>query len=96
MTIGLAKVAYIAVIGVVAAQISTSGTVLLTQDPRFFMALGVFAPAVSFAVVTAGGIAAAMSFRNQSIGAISTVAGIATGSITTIMYSFARYADKRR
>ena len=96
MTIGLAKVAYIAVVGVVAAQISTSGTVLLTQDARFFMALGAFAPAVSFAVVTAGGIAAAMSFRNQSIGAISTVAGIATGSITTIMYSFARYADKRR
>ncbi len=97
LSIGLAKLAYIALIGIVAVQISTeTSTVILSQDQRFFMALGVFAPGVSFAVVTSGAIAAATSFRNQSIGAISTGVGIASGSIATVIYSISRYADKKR
>ncbi len=97
LSIGLAKLAYIALIGIVAVQISTqTSTVILSQDQRFFMALGIFAPGVSFAVVTSGAIAAATSFRNQSIGAISTGVGIASGSIATIVYSISRYADKKR
>ncbi len=96
LTIGLAKLAYVALIGVVAVQLSQEGIVFLSQDDRFLMALGVFAPGVSFAVVTAGGIAAAASFRSQSVGAANAVAGIATGSIATVMYSMSRYADKKR
>ena len=96
LTIGLAKLAYVALIGVVAVQLSDVGTVIMAQDDRFLMALGAFAPGVSLAVVTAGGIAAASSFRGQSVGAINTAAGIATGSIATVMYSMSRYADKKR
>ena len=96
LTIGLAKLAYVALIGVVAVQISTSSTVILSQDQRFFMALGAFAPGVSFAVVTAGGIAAAMSFRSQSVGAASVASSALTGSIVSVAYTFSRYADRRR
>ena len=96
LTIGLAKLAYVALIGVVAVQISTSSTVILSQDQRFFMALGAFAPGVSFAVVTAGGIAAVMSFRSQSVGMASVASSVLTGSFVSIAYSFSRYADRRR
>ncbi|MDJ0647138.1 MAG: hypothetical protein QNJ60_00390 [Xenococcaceae cyanobacterium MO_188.B19] len=96
LTIGLAKLAYVALVGVVAVQLSQVGTVIMAQDDRFLMALGAFAPGVSFAVVTAGGIAAASSFRSQSVGMINTAAGIATGSIATVIYSMSRYADKKR
>ena len=96
LTIGLAKLAYVALIGVVAVQLSQAGTVMLPQDDRFLLALGAFAPGVSLAVVTAGGIAAASSFRSQSVGMINTAAGIATGSIATVIYSMSRYADKKR
>ncbi len=96
LTIGIAKLAYVAIIGVVAVQISTSSTVILTQDQRFFMALGAFGPGVSLAVATVGGIGAAMSFRNQSVGAASVASSVLTGSIVSVAYSFSRYADKRR
>ena len=96
LTIGIAKFAYVALVGVVAVQISTSSIVILTQDQRFFMALGAFAPGVSFAFAAAGGIAAAMSFRSQSVGAIATVSSVATGSLISVAYTFSRYADKRR
>lgn len=98
LTIGLARFAYIALLGVVAVQVSTTpqDVVLLSQDGRFFMALGVFAPGISMAVVVSGAIAAASSYRSQAVGAASTVAGIATGSIATLAYSLSRYADKKR
>lgn len=96
LTIGLAKFAYVALMGVVAVQISETSTIILSQDQRFFMALGAFAPGVSLAVVTAGGIAAASSFRSQSVGAASVASGVLTGSIVSAAYSFSRYADRRR
>ena len=96
LTIGLARFAYVALIGVVAIQISTSSTVILSQDQRFFMALGAFAPGVSFAVVVTGGIAAASSFRSQAVGTASVVSSALTGSMVTVAYSFSRYADRRR
>ena len=96
LTIGLARFAYVALLGVVAIQISTSSTVILTQDQRFFMALGAFAPGVSLAVVVAGGKAAAASFRSQAVGTASVVSSALTGSMVTVAYSFSRYADRRR
>ncbi len=96
LTIGLARFAYVALIGVVAIQISTSSTVILSQDQRFFMALGAFAPGVSFAVVVTGGIAAASSFRSQAVGTASVVSSALTGSMVTVAYSFSRYVDRRR
>ena len=95
MTIGLAKVAYIIVIGVVAAQLSDQ-TTLLSSDMRFPMALGLFAPGVSFAVVTGGGIAAALSFRGQSIAVTGAAASVVSGTVASIGYSLFRYSDKHR
>lgn len=96
LTIGLAKLAYVFVIGVVAIQLTEAQSLILSSDGRFFGALGLFAPGVSFAIVTVGGIAAASSFRGQSVGAISTIAGVAIGSVATIAYSLSRYSDRRR
>jgi len=95
LTIGMAKLAYVIVIGVVAAQLS-SQTTYLASDIRFPMALGLFAPGVSLAVVTSGGIAAAMSFRSQSVAVVSAGASVITSAVATIGYSVARYSDKRR
>lgn len=95
LTIGLAKLAYVIVIGIVAVQLSDQAT-LFGSDLRFPMALGLFGPGVSFAVVTGGGIAAAMSFRSQSVGAAGAVAGVVTSAVATIGYSLSRNSDKRR
>ncbi|MEL6987511.1 MAG: hypothetical protein AAGK97_06735, partial [Bacteroidota bacterium] len=94
LTIGLAKLAYMVVIGIVAIQISMTGTGI--ADDTFFWTLGVFAPAVSFAFVTAGGLAAASSYKSQSVGTIAAVGGLASSGAATIAYSMARSADKRR
>lgn len=94
-TIGLAKIAYIAVIAIVAAQLSTQNT-LLASDMRFPMALGLFAPGVSLAVVTAGGIAAASSFRSQSIATAGAAASVVTSFVSVVSYTALRQADKRR
>ncbi len=94
LTIGLAKVAYLILIGIVAIQLSQ--TSLLAEDLRFPMALGLFAPGVSLAVVTAGGLAAASSFRSQSVGLATTAASVATSAIGSIGFSMIRYSDKRR
>lgn len=95
LTIGLAKLAYVIVIGVVAVQLSDQ-TSLLGSDMRFPMALGLFAPGVSFAVVTGGGIAAAMSFRSQSITTVGAVANVMSGAFASLGYSLSRLSDKRR
>jgi hypothetical protein len=95
LTIGLAKLAYTVIIGVVAAQLS-DGSVLLTADKRFAMTLGAFAPGVSLAIVTGGGLAAAMSYRNQSVAVVGAATGAISSAISTIGYSVSRYADKRR
>jgi hypothetical protein len=95
LTIGMAKLAYVFVLGVVAAQLS-SQTTLLASDLRFPMALGIFAPAVSLAVVTGGGLAAAMSFRSQSTAVVGAAAGVVTSAVATVGYSMTRYADRRR
>lgn len=95
LTIGMAKFAYTAIIGVVAAQLS-EGSVLLTADKRFAMTLGAFAPGLSLAIVTVGGLAAAMSYRNQSVAVVGASAGAISSAISTAGYSIARYADKRR
>ncbi len=94
-TIGLAKLAYVIVIGIVAVRLSDQ-TTLFGSDLRFPMALGLFGPGVSFAVVTGGGIAAAMSFRSQSVGALGAVAGVVTSAVATIGHSLSRNSDKRR
>lgn len=94
LTIGLAKVSYLMVIGIVAIQLSQ--TSLLAEDLRFPMALGLFAPGVSLAVVTAGGIAAASSFRSQSVGLATTAASVAAGTVGSIGFAMIRYSDKRR
>lgn len=115
LTIGLARLAYVALIGVVAVQISTADPALkgetgetpaysasnkevflLSNDDRFLMAMGVFAPAVSLTVVGAGALAAASSYRSQSVSAVAAVSGIATGSIASVAYTLSRHADKRR
>lgn len=95
LTIGLAKLAYVIVIGIVAAQLSDQEAVFLS-DMRFPMALGLFAPGVSFAVVTLGGIAAAMSFRSQSFAVAGAAASSVSGAFASIAYSFSRYSDRRR
>lgn len=94
-TIGLARLAYVIVIGVVAVQLSEQ-TTLLASDLRFPMALGLFAPAVSFAVVTVGGIGAAMSFRSQSVAGAGAVTSAMTGTFASLGYSLSRYSDKGR
>lgn len=95
ITIGLAKFAYIVIIGVVAVQ-QVSSENLSSLDNTFFMTLGIFAPAVSFAVATVGGIAAASSYRNQSVGAVSVVGSVASSTFSTIAYSLYRNSDKNR
>jgi len=95
LTIGLAKLASVIVIGIVAVQLSEQQT-LLGSDLRFPMALGLFAPGVSLAVVTSGGFAAAMSFRSQSIAVVGAATSALSGSFATLSYSLARLADRRR
>jgi hypothetical protein len=95
LTIGLAKLAYTIVIGVVAVQLSKQVDPAFS-DTRFPMVLGLFAPGVSLAVVAGGGLAAAMSFRSQSVAVVGAVAGAVSGSIASLGYSITRYADKRR
>lgn len=94
LTIGLAKMAYVVVIGIVAVQLASSDTGFL--DDTFFMTLGIFAPAVSFAVVVTGGLAAASSFRSQSVGVAAIAAGTLSSGAATIAYSMSRAYDKRR
>lgn len=95
LTIGLAKLAYVIVIGIVAVQLSDQ-TTLFSSDLRFPMALGLFAPGVSFAVVTAGGIAASMSFRSQSVAVVGAATSAVSGAFASLGYSLSRYSDKRR
>ena len=94
LTIGLAKMAYVLIIGLVAVQQSAPATPI--TDNFFFMSLGIFAPAVSFAVVTAGSLAAAGSYRSQSVGAIAAVGGLVSSGAATITYSMSRAMDKHR
>ena len=94
LTIGLAKMAYMIIIGIVAIQLSTTGTGII--DDTFFMTMGIFAPAVSFAVVTAGGLAAASSYKSQSVGAAAAVGGLVSSGAATVAYSMTRAADKHR
>ena len=94
LTIGLAKMAYTIVIGIVAVQLASSDSGFI--DNTFFMSLGIFAPAVSFAVVASGGLAAASSFRSQSTGAVALAAGTLSTGAATIAYSMSRAYDKRR
>ena len=94
LTIGLAKLAYVVVIGIVAIQQSSPGADITSNF--FFKSLGIFAPAVSFTVVTAGALMAASSYRSQSTGAIAAAGGLVSSGAATIAYSMARSADKRR
>ena len=94
VTIGLVKMAYVIIIGLVAIQISASDSRFL--DDTFFMSLGIFAPAISLVVVTAGGLAAASSFRSQSVGVAAIAAGTLSSGAATIAYSMSRAYDKRR
>ena len=94
LTVGLAKMAYTVVIGIVAVQLASSDTGFL--DDTFFMTLGIFAPAVSFTIVVSGGIAAASSFKSQSAGAVAIAAGTLSSGAATIAYSMSRAYDKRR
>ena len=95
LTIGIAQLAYVLVIGVVAVQLS-SQTTYLASDLRFAMALGLFAPGVSLAIVLSGSLAAVNSFRSQSIAVAGAASGFATSFVTTVGYSLTRVADKRR
>ena len=94
LTIGLAKMAYVLIIGLVAVQ-QSSPSALIT-DNAFFMSLGIFAPLVSMTIVTIGGLGAAGSYRSQSVGAIAAVGGLASSGAATIAYSMSRAMDKRR
>ena len=94
LTIGLAKMAYVVIIGIVAIQQSAPDADLINNT--FFMSLGIFAPAVSMIVVTAGSLMAAGSYRSQSVGAIAAVGGLVSSGAATITYSIAREMDKRR
>lgn len=94
LTIGLSKVAYLIVIGIVAVQLSQ--TTLLSEDLRFPLALGLFAPGISLAIVAGGGLAAASSFKSQSVGLATTTASVMTGAISNIAFSLIRFSDKRR
>ena len=96
LTIGIAKLAYITVVGIVAVQKVSPENFQGVLDNTFFMTLGVFAPAVSFAVVTVGGIAAVTSYRNQSVGAMAAAGSAFSGAFATIGYSLSRSFDKRR
>jgi hypothetical protein len=72
LTLGLANVMYVVTIGIVALLLSNDQSILFS-DMRFPMALGVFAPIVSFLVVIAGGIAAANAFTGASFTATNVV-----------------------
>lgn len=94
LTIGLAYFAYVIVIGLVSVQLASTQNGFL--DNTFFLSLGIFAPAVSFAVVVSGGIAAASSFKSQSVGAAAIAVGTISSGAATIAYSMSRSYDKRR
>ena len=96
LTIGLAKMAYTIVIGIVAIQLANPDNGAISFDNTFFMTLGIFAPAGSFAVVASGGLAAASSFKSQSVGAVAIVAGTLSSGAATIAYAMSRAYDKRR
>jgi len=95
LTIGLAKLAYVIVIGIVSVQL-TDQQAQFGYDLRFPLALGLFAPGVSLAVIAGGGLAAASSFRSQSVAVIGVTTNIVTGAVGTLGYSLARYSDKNR
>ena len=96
LTIGLAKLAYMTIIAIVAVQLADPQNFSMVLDNTFFMSLGIFAPAVSFAVVTTGGIAAAFSYSNQSVGAVAVAGSAFSGAFATLGYTLARNYDKRR
>lgn len=95
LTIGFAKLAYVVVIGIISVQLSDQ-QILPESDIRFPLALGLFAPGVSLAVVTSGGIAAASSFRSQSVASVAFTTTIVTTTVGTIGYSLSRFSDKNR
>jgi hypothetical protein len=65
LTIGLAQLMYVITISTVALLLSNDQSTLFS-DMRFPMALGIFAPVLSFAVVAVGGKAAAHAFMGAS------------------------------
>jgi len=95
LTIGLAQIVYVAIVGAMAMALSQTQTFFFS-DMRFEMAMGLFAPFVSTAILTGGGIAAARSYTNQSIGLTVAVVSTAVQIGTSAMGGMARFADARR
>jgi hypothetical protein len=95
LTVGLAKLMYVIVLGSVALQMSQDQT-LLFSDMRFPIALGVAAPLVSLAVVTAGGFAAASSFTGSTLSFVSGATVFLSSAGGSISSALSRYSHSRR
>lgn len=89
------KMAYMIIVGVVSMQLNNSSQTGFGSDIIFYAAMGLLAPAVSLAVVTAGGFAAAASFRSQAFGLIAGGASLAAGVGGSVAYLHSRYRSAR-
>ena len=95
LTIALAQVGYIIIVGAVAVMLSKTET-YQASDLRFPLALGLFAPGVSLALFTGGMLAAGKSFTGQSVAATTTAISIAAGIAISAGNIMAGLKDKRR
>lgn len=95
LTLGLAQLMYIVTISVVALLLSHDQSVLFS-DMRFPLALGVFAPIVSFLTVAVGGLAAANAFTGASFTAANTVVSAGASIIGNAGIAISRGSYGRR
>jgi hypothetical protein len=95
LTVGLAKLMYVVVMGSVALQMSQDQT-LLFSDMRFPMALAIAAPLVSLAAITVGGFAAASSFTGATLSVVSGAAVFISSAGGAISTALSRNSHSKR
>lgn len=95
LTILIAQLANVVVVGFASLQLSQSATYSLS-DIKFEFAIGLIAPLVSLSVVGGGGLFAAKTFMGANLAAVSAVSGIVSSAAGSLTMGISRAMDKRR
>ncbi len=95
LTILIAQLANVVVVGFSSLQLSQSSTYSFS-DIRFEYAVGLIAPLVSLSVIGGGGLFAAKTFMGANFAAASAVAGVVSSAATSVTMGISRAMDKRR
>jgi len=95
LTILIAQIANVVVVGFASLQLSQSSTYSFS-DIRFEYAIGLIAPMVSLSVVGGGGFFAAKTFMGANLAAVSAVAGVASSAASSVTMGISRALDKKR